>query len=179
MNSKYVYFGVLMIVITAWFGHSTSKPVAKKEESNQVVSNIVGESESFGIINGEWSSGGHSNIEYINGQKMTTQLLKISKETPLCLSGWAMDVENRRLPKSVVIRFEGEGNTDFFALANSGLMRLDVADYFTVGEELAASGYQTNINLSNLPSGKYTLTLLMKFIDCVYVHGNGRKIIVQ
>lgn len=183
MNTKYVYSAVLLVVLIAWFGHSTTKtPLSSTPQegnSQYVVAQIVGDPATLGIKFREWSSGGQCNIESINGMPMTVQAHNLVRSTPLRLTGWAMDIDKERLPESVIIRFEGKNNNSFYAPAITGLDRADVRDYFSVVESLVASGYETNIDLGDLPDGEYALTLIMKFIDAVYVCDNGRKIIVQ
>jgi len=168
MNTKIIYWAVLALVLSAW--------VAAPAKIAFAVSNLFSDSKQIGIPQDKWIAGGKCNIEHINGKPMTTEVYRIDKNSALRLTGWAMDIEKTRLPELTVVRLERNDNAPFFATVNGGLPRNDVKDYFSVPEDLIESGYETNINIKNIPSGEYALTLIMKFSDVAYICDNGRKI---
>jgi len=180
MNTKYVYWFVLIIVLSAWFSNNPVKkklsPTPKKTiiEINHVFNDPL----LIGLARDLWVIGGKCNIEYVNDEFMTSTSV-VKKSAPLRLKGWAMDYENSRLPEVVVISFSGKENTNFYAFSEYGMERPDVMEYFSTEEHLVSSGYETNINLSTLPEGEYALTLIMKLADDVYICDNGRTIILR
>ncbi len=180
MNIKYVYPVVLLIVLSAWLGHSTTKPITitkhQKDNSKKVVSQIVNDPAIFGITRDKWSSGGKCNIEFINGETMGTKLHTIGKGKALKLVGWAVDIEKLRLPEKIVVRFKGDMENEFYALSDKGILREDVIEYYKLPNRLNNSGFELEINTKELIVGQYLLTLLVQFKDALYVCDNKRSI---
>jgi hypothetical protein len=181
MNTRQVYWVVLALVLGAWFANNPVKkfPSDSPSKAQVEITKVFKDTTSFGVSRDQWIVGGKCNIEYINGVSMKAAVHKLARSTPLRLVGWAMDIEKVRLPESVIVRFEEKDNTNYFALAKIGFDRTDVRDYFSVAETLVASGFETNINLIDLPDGEYALTLIIKFFDAAYVCDNGRRIVVH
>ncbi|MGH8560272.1 MAG: hypothetical protein ACRESZ_23035 [Methylococcales bacterium] len=182
MNTRQVYWFVLAIVLSAWFVKSSpvKQNLADSSPNDELaIAKIVNEPSSLSITKDQWVVGGKCNIEYLNDAPMSNAVHNFDRNNTLRLLGWAMDIESARLPDSLFIRFEGEHNADYFARANIGLVRADVRDYFGVGEFLIRSGFKTNIDFGDLPDGEYSLNLIMKFVDAIYLCDNGRKILVQ
>jgi hypothetical protein len=178
MNTKKIYWVTLALVFSAWFASNPIKPVVPSSPAKAAteITALFSDSNQIGIPQDKWIVGGKCNIEYINDQRMTAEVHRIDKNSELRLTGWAMDIEKTRLPELTVVRLDRKDNPPFFATTNGGLPRDDVKDYFSVPEKLIASGYETNVNIKNIPSGEYALTLIMKFSDVAYICDNGRKI---
>lgn len=184
VNTKYVYSAVLLIVLSAWFGHSTIKPPSspkKKEVGNkQIISKIVEDPDILGIEPGKWIPGGSCNIEFINGSLIGDSVYPVDKGSILKLSGWAMDTEKRLLPSQIVIKFKSsDGNINFYAPCEDGLVREDVKEYFKLPKHLSASGFELTTTLQDIPVGQYGLSLIIQFGDSSYICDNGRKIIIE
>ncbi len=182
MNTKQVYWLVLVSVLGAWFTHSPVDKVFSTRVQPKVhidVTPVLKKPANLGITQDQWPIGGKCNIERINGNLMTSSESNITRDTPLMLTGWAMDITKSRLPDSTVIRFAGNDGTSFFAATTSGIDRPDVTNHLNLTKNLVSSGYKANINLKNIPNGEYKLTVLMKFNDVVYICDNGRKIHVM
>ncbi len=183
MNTNYVYSVVLLIVMSAWFGHSTIKPFvsskANENGSKQIISKIVEGFDTQGVKPGEWRTGGKCNIEYINDTPMNSDVHTVAKDKLLNLEGWALDAEKIRLPDRVIARFTDIGNTDFYADSQTGLMRDDVREYLKLPYQVTASGFELVANILDIPVGQYALTLVIQFEDVYYVCDNGRKILVE
>lgn len=184
MNTKYLYAAILLIVLSAWFGHSTSKPPAahkpQEEDSKKVVSQIIKNPATLGIKPGEWTVGGKCNVEFINGKPMDVKVYPVAKDYgTLQLVGWALDAEKERLPRQVVVRFTSIGNTDYYASSQIGLLRDDVKEYFKLPDRVSFSGFELLANVRELPASEYAITLIMIYEDSTCICDNGRKIQVQ
>jgi len=182
MNTKYVYSAVLLIVLSAWLGHSTTKPPTppkpQEKDSKQVVSQIVADPAMLRIKSGAWIAGGNCNIEFANGAPMSDNVYPLAKDRILKLAGWALDAEKVLLPEQIVVRFTSVGNTEFYAASLSGLTRDDVREYFKLPDRVSNSGFELATNLRDVPAGQYSLTLVLQYDDATYVCDNGRKILV-
>jgi len=184
MNTKYVYWVMLFIVIIAWFSPVSVPSWIHAEKNKSAVSStkpvhIVANPLPLGVLPNKGVAGGNCNIETINGKVMGNVVYAISKNSQLKLAGWAMDGAKTRLPESTVIRFTSSQNTNYYALARSGLVRDDVRRYFDLTDRVKRSGFELIADISELPVGKYGLTAVLSFTDTVLVCGNGRKIDVR
>lgn len=171
----------LALVLVAWFANNPVKVIPPESQSKPKleVTRVVEDPMSFGMSRDQWNPGGKCNIEYINGMPLTAAAHSLSKKSTVQVVGWALDLEKGRLPDSVMMRFAGKDDTNYFALVHTGLARSDVREYFTAPEALTASGFEANVNLNDLPVGDYALTLIMKFVDAAFVCDNGRRILVR
>ncbi|HMS83263.1 MAG TPA: hypothetical protein PKD12_06405 [Nitrospira sp.] len=176
-----MYWVALALVLAAWFADSPVKvtPSDSQSKPKLEVTKAVEDPTPFGVSGDQWSPGGKCNIEYINGTPLTAAAYSLSKKSTVLLVGWALDLEQRRLPDSVIMRFAGKDDTNYFALSRTGLARSDVRDYFGAPEALVASGFEANVNLNDLPAGDYVLSLIMKFVDAAFVCDNDRRILVR
>lgn len=183
MNAKYVYSAVLLLVLSAWFGHSSIKPLASTSSqdkvSNEIVSQLVEDVASIGVKPGEWLIGGKCNLEYLNETMMNANVNPVSNDKNLKFVGWAMDVDKVRLPTKVIVRFTDENKKDIYAMAQTGLARLDVREYFDLPEIVNASGFALVTNFRDYPVGQYSLTLIVFYDDISYICDSDRKINVR
>lgn len=186
MNTKYVYFVVLFVVFSAWFSTSTVKPSVKtksQEETKEIVQSIiVTDPALLGIKIGDFQKSGDCNIEYINDKPMNTSVQSIAKDSDLKLTGWAMDVGKLLLPDQVVVHFinaENVEETNYYSLANSGLERSDVMEYFKLKDQVNASGFELHTNIKNVSIGVYALILVVNYEGDSYVCDNSRVIEVK
>jgi len=185
MNTKKVYWLVLIIVLVAWFlPFIPPSPLLKAEKSEKEdVSaepvHIVTDLLSLWLSSSNWIEGGNCNIERMNSEVMGTSVYDISKNKQLKLVGWAMDSTKARLPKSTVVRLTNSENIHFYALAQSGRVRDDVQRYFDLTDNVKMSGFELNTNTGELPVGEYALTVVLLFKDTTLICDNGRKINVQ
>lgn len=180
MNTKYVYPAVLLIVLSAWFGHSTVKPsTSASAQDKKSVSLLDEDAASLGIESGELVIGGKCNLEYINETMMNASVNSVSKDGDIKFTGWAMDVEKLRLPMKIIVRFTDELNKDFYEVARTGFARPDVKDYFDLPEVIIESGFELVTNFRDYPLGQYSLTLIVFYDDVAYLCDSGRKINIR
>lgn len=184
MDIKHVYWAVMLAVMGAWFSQGTSKPspapqAHASDGRQEVMARMVTDPASVGLKPGKWRAAGKCNIEFINGSLMGGRPYAIGRDKPLKLIGWALDDERARLPKELIVRFTSASDAKFYTLAQTGLMRSDVKDYFKLVDRLTASGFSLALKTPDIPPGEYALTLLMPFEDTTYICDNGRKILVK
>lgn len=173
---------ILIIAFSAWFGHITFKPkisVTDKAAENMQQSKILDDPDTLNFELGNCMPGGNCNIEFINGSLVDNSVYPVSKDNVLKIVGWAVDIENERLPNQVVVRFTSTDNTDFYALSQNGLERDDVRKYLNLPEQLTDSGFELVTNLLDIPSGQYAIYLIIQFQESSYICDNGRKILIE
>lgn len=176
MPAKYIYPIVLLVMLSTWFAKPTV-PVTAPPPAPPAV--LTKDSAALGIDLPGARTEGQCNLETVNQTLLGTTAFPVQKNAQLNVSGWAMDSGNVRLPKNVIVRFTGAKETDFFAVAQIGLPRADVKEYFKVPDTLIMSGFQLLIPALDLPADSYQLTLMMRFDDATYICDNGRKLSVQ
>jgi hypothetical protein len=178
--NKYIYTVIFILLLGAWFSDfrmpSAPKPRGVGQEPTRIVTNL----EETGVKNQDLHTGGKCNIEFINGTSMDDKPYSIGREGGLILTGWALDAEKRRLPKTILIRFtDNKSNQEFFAKAQTGIKRPDVQAHFKLPTDLVASGFRLITYLKDIALGEYEITLLAIYPDDAYVCSNGRKIYVR
>ncbi len=173
------YTLVLGLILAAWLSpfNPSPKPARKENEKTEtplVVYPVTDRSISENLV-----VGGDCNIETINGTPLGTNTYLINLGTPLRLTGWGMDKVHSRLPHSVLIRLTSVDASDFFLPAKSGLQRSDVKRYFSLSDSLLGSGFELNTKLQSIPTGEYSMTVVMMFTETAFVCDNGRKFRIQ
>ena len=183
VNINYVYLIVLLLVLSAWFGHSTTKEttINKKnvQKNAQVVSKSVNNKLAVGLDSNNLSHGTKCNIELINGLHIANKIYSINKSDVLNLVGWAIDVERERIPEQVIVRFSNEKNSYYYTASQTGLIRNDVRESFNLPYNVRGSGFKLTTNIHDIAVGQYFMSLLLNIDDITYVCDNGRKLRIR
>ncbi|BAO87199.1 hypothetical protein [Caballeronia cordobensis] len=116
--------------------------------------------------------GGHCSLDSVNGQPAPTSTLRVSRQAPLRVAGWAFND----------VRMPDETN---FVLATSAVqyrapvarrtLRPDVAEYFKI-PSLVDAGYDGDLNLQGVPNGTYDVYILMRIKTAVTMCHPGQKL---
>ncbi len=118
MQRNIVYIIVLMVIMIAWCIENPTLPTPATKQKTGTTSQIVSNPSLIGFSPETGISGGDCNIEFINGVLMGADVHIIPRNSSMKLTGWAMDLDNARLPESVIACFTGSDKRKFFALSN-------------------------------------------------------------
>ena len=122
--------------------------------------------------------GGKCNIEKINNAQLGSDSYPANHETQLKISGWMVDDVGRRLPSSAIIRFKSPDHVYYYETYLS-VTRQDVIDHHKLSQSLLTSGFEFSIIGNAMEKGDYSLVLILKFNDLIYVCDNGRKVDIR
>ena len=179
MATKAVYWSALLLFLSAWLTEANIK-ISEKLDAVQSPAKVVEIQMStdlsvFGVDATKLEIGGDCNLEAINSENFKSEPVQIGSEK-IKLTGWAMDKIGKHLPKQVLLRISAIGRSDLFVAGSIGFNREDVRGYFSLPNQVLASGTKIEIPLGSISPGLYDLTLVLQYDDIVYVCDNGRKL---
>ena len=184
MHTKYVYYIVLFVVLAAWFGHASVRPhrnnsSEKKTTEPALVTPVTALRKIRGVMeNVDYTTSDMCNIESADGRMMSADAYPVAHNKKIHLAGWALNTKSFELPSSVTVVLSNKNGKKYYAPASLGYARVDVRNYFSAPNIANDSGFEVNIDLGSVSPGDYSLALVLKFHDTVYLCNNGRTIII-
>lgn len=109
-------------------------------------------------------AGGSCNMESINGESTSNGGIAVNTNSPLTLSGWAIDAVAKQLPEALFVRIRARDGKTFYGRVFQRIYRPDVAKSLGNARYLM-SGYGVGLDISKLVSGKYSIALLLASSD--------------
>ncbi len=99
------------------------------------------------------------NIETINGAAPPVELPAGGE---LFVTGWALGGQNEALPTALYVRLSKEGGRSYFTRVAAGGDRPDVPENLNLSRNLAKAGFNGAFDLGALPSGLYSVDLVIR-----------------
>jgi hypothetical protein len=85
---------------------------------------------------------------------------QVSRKRTLDLLGWALDGSESSLPTTLFVKLSGAGGT-FYGSARGRYSRADVPAALKLPDSLKNAGFKTKLDVSSLPAGDYTISILL------------------
>ncbi len=164
---------LLSILLSGCENQTSSKDEAGIQKS-PVISKISRDIPSF-LGAQPFEIGGKCNMETINGEPWASNL-PVDQKKPLLITGWGVDDKRKLAPKAIFFRVQDEAVHEFYVQAEA-IARPDVAGYFKE-DYFSQSGYQVNIDISDLPAATYDAMIVMDVNGKTILCSSGRKFVV-